>query len=136
MIEIRITVWYTIHYETNRLRKKEMIHWSYPLIKDKLIALGETEGFEISLVSSPYRSQRCNSCGHVRKDQRQGELFKCVNCGNATDADLNAALNLELDPPEVPNWVRQQKLNREGFYWTQDGIITSVGHEPIVRDTA
>lgn len=119
-----------------RQHVSKMKHWTYPLIKDKLTALSETEGFTLSLVDNVYRSQRCSQCGFVRKVQRKDETFKCRQCNYFADADLNAAFNLELDLPKVPYWVRRQQLNRsEGFYWTFDGFST-VGHEPIVRDTA
>ena len=46
---------------------------------------------------------------------------------------MNAASNLALNLYEIPYWVRQQKINRNGFYWKLDGLYTA-GHERIVRD--
>ena len=111
-----------------------MSHWSYTLIKDKLASLSETEGFELAETSNEFRSQSCSRCGLVRKANRKGRTFICKGCGYTADADLNAATNHELDLPEIPYWVRQQQLNRPGFYWLMSGLFT-VGHEPIVRDT-
>ena len=114
-------------------RNKPLIHWVYPLIKQKLLALSETEGFILVEVPNEFRSQRCSSCGWVRKANRKGKMFRCDACGFAADADRNAASNLRLDLIEVPFWVRQRRLNRKGFYWKSTGLFAA-GHEPIVRD--
>jgi transposase len=108
-------------------------HWAYALIKDKLIRLGETEGFCVSEVPNEFRSQRCSSCGWVRKANRKGKTFKCTSCNFSHDADLNAASNLALDLFKVPFWVRLKKLNKEGFFWKPDGLF-SLCQEPIVPD--
>ena len=108
--------------------------WRYTLIKQKLVSLGETEGFRITEVPNAFRSQRCYNCGWVRKANRKGKTFKCNRCNYIADADMNAASNLALSLYEIPNWVRQQRINRNGFYWGPDGLYTT-SHERIVRDT-
>jgi len=41
-------------------------------------------------------SRRCNSCGHISKENRlTQESFLCVECGHAANADTNAAKNIE-----------------------------------------
>lgn len=112
---------------------RQLSHWVYTVIREKVIALSETEGFEFEEVSNAFRSQRCSQCSWVCKVSRKGQTFRCVLCGFTEDADRNAAANLELDLCEIPWWVRRQKLNREGFYWKPDGLF-SAGHELIVRD--
>lgn len=40
-------------------------------------------------------SRRCADCGYVSKENRQTQAhFKCVSCGHAENADLNAAKNI------------------------------------------
>ncbi len=40
-------------------------------------------------------SRTCGQCGHVAADNRQSQaVFKCVRCGHAANADLNAAVNI------------------------------------------
>lgn len=112
----------------------KLSHWTYTEIKGKLARLSETEGFCLAEVPNEFRSQRCSRCGWVRKANRKGKTFTCNICSYTEDADLNAAFNLKLDLFTIPYWVRQQKLNRKGFYWLPDGLYT-VGHECIVRDT-
>jgi len=118
-----------------RGNKSKMIHWTYTAIKKKVESLAEMEGFQIKEVDNRFRSQRCSVCSWVQKVNRRKETFKCQQCSHEQDADLNAALNLELNLYEIPFWVWQKKLNREGFYWKSDGLF-SLGHESIVRDAA
>ena len=49
----------------------------------------------VRLVDPKYTSQRCSTCGHVAKESRESQAaFRCVACGFACNADLNAALNI------------------------------------------
>lgn len=104
-------------------RSRFLNSWTYPLIRQKLVSLSELEGFQIEEMSNKFRSQRCNCCSHVNKANRKGKAFNCKHCGHTDDADLNSSLNLELDLPRVPNWVFEQKLNRTGFFWTEEGVF-------------
>ena len=45
-------------------------------------------------VNPVYTSQRCHQCGHVAEESRRGKRFKCVSCGYAGNADINAAFNI------------------------------------------
>ena len=46
-------------------------------------------------VDARYTSQRCSVCGHTSKDNRKTQSkFKCVACGHADHADLNASANI------------------------------------------
>ncbi len=46
-------------------------------------------------VDPKYTSQRCNQCGHVDKNNRKTQSkFKCVACGHADHADINASANV------------------------------------------
>jgi putative transposase len=42
-----------------------------------------------------FTSQRCSACGHIAADSRKSQaLFRCVACGYACHADVNAAMNI------------------------------------------
>mgnify|MGYP001619768807 CR=1 FL=1 len=46
-------------------------------------------------VAAAYTSQRCSECGHVAPESRKSQAaFRCVACGFACNADLNAARNI------------------------------------------
>jgi transposase len=58
---------------------------------------GRDEGFRIvHLKPRPaYTSQRCSACGHIAAGSRESQaLFRCVACGYACNADVNAARNI------------------------------------------
>jgi len=120
-------------YDLRRGQKssRKLSHWTYPLIKQKLISLSQEKGFQLTEVDNVYRSQRCSQCGWVLKSNRKGKQFICSKCEFAEDADLNASYNLEQELFELPVDFRYKKLNVQGFYWTSD----SCSEEHVVPHT-
>jgi len=108
-------------------------HWTYTLIVDKLKRYCEEQKVSVKEQCCVYRSQRCNVCGLVRKNQRQGKVHKC-QCGYIGDSDLNASLNHEIELPDV-SFMRQLGHNILGFYWKPNGIYDLAGNEFTVRCT-
>ena len=46
-------------------------------------------------INPKYTSQKCNSCGHIAKENRLNQAnFHCVSCGQLQNADFNAAKNI------------------------------------------
>jgi putative transposase len=55
----------------------------------------QARGGELIKVPAPYTSQACSVCGHTEKQNRASQArFKCVACGHAENADVNAAKNI------------------------------------------
>lgn len=51
---------------------------------------------KLVLVNPSYTSQRCNSCGHIEKDNRVSQSkFVCKSCGHTDNADVNASKNIK-----------------------------------------
>jgi putative transposase len=49
----------------------------------------------VEKISPAYTSQRCSACGHIAAGSRESQaLFRCVACGFACNADVNAARNI------------------------------------------
>lgn len=49
-------------------------------------------------------SKRCSKCGHVKSDLTlKDRIYKCNECGNIIDRDLNAAINLKQYAIEIYN---------------------------------
>jgi putative transposase len=49
----------------------------------------------VERINPAYTSQRCSVCGHVAAESRESQaLFRCVACGYASNADVNAARNI------------------------------------------
>lgn len=103
-----------------------MKHWNYAELFDKLDSKLYDAGVQINKVSPTYTSQRCSSCGWVRKGNRKKKEFKCDKCGFTADADLNASTNLSLSLLPIGKQQRLSKINKTGFYWLcscQESIV-------------
>lgn len=124
-------------YDINRYKNtsKLLKRWKNTLIRDKIQKIGEETGVQINFQSSPYRSQRCFSCGYVNKLNRKGKVFLCRMCGYTEDADLNASLNHTKELPKINRNLLHLKLNKEGFYWIEQGIFNLNGEEFTVPHT-
>jgi len=49
----------------------------------------------VEKINPAYTSQQCSACGHVAAESRESQaLFRCVACGYASHADVNAARNI------------------------------------------
>jgi putative transposase len=49
----------------------------------------------VERIPPAYTSQCCSACGHVAAESRESQaLFRCVACGYACNADVNAARNI------------------------------------------
>lgn len=98
--------------------------------------LCQDSGVHYKEQSSPYRSQRCSSCGWVYKKNRKGKVFHCVKCDYIDDADHNASINHEQELYELAHGLINHKLNSIGFYWLSNGIfdikyeVLAVSHCP------
>ena len=111
-------------------------HWTYTQINAQIESRCEALGVRVVEQSAIYRSQRCSKCGWTQKSNRKGKEFKCKCCKHEADADLNGALNHEADLYRLPFGIRELKLNKNGFYWLENGIFDSFGQEitvPVVQ---
>ena len=68
--------------------------WVYRKALNRLQGLSELNGVQLTKVSPVYTSQECSQCGFIRRDNRVGERFCCMNCGYEADADYNASVNI------------------------------------------
>jgi len=104
--------------------------WTYAEIKGKLELTCEKLGVQVVYVSPTYTSQRCSSCGWVRRGNRKGQEFRCNQCSNAMNADLNAARNIVTNLRPIGTKERLLQNNRTGFYWKEVGQDLMV---PVVQ---
>ena len=66
--------------------------WSFNQLRQYISYKAALNGVSVILVNPRYTSKTCNKCHHI--GNRNGKLFKCTNCGNSMDADINASLNI------------------------------------------
>jgi transposase len=61
----------------------------------RLAEKGSASGITVIFADPRFTSQQCRVCGHVASDSRESQaVFRCVNCGHADHADVNAARNI------------------------------------------
>lgn len=66
--------------------------WAFYQLKSFIEYKAKRVGVPVTTIDPAYTSQICNSCYHI--GSRNGESFKCTNCGHSEHADLNAAKNI------------------------------------------
>lgn len=95
------------------------------VVKAKLQDLADRFGIVAHEVDPAYTSQRCSSCGHVHRSNRDGDRFECRRCGLTLHADVNAARNIRqgrsltaldealLRPGDDPTMLRGRRRTLE-----------------------
>ena len=79
------------------------VSWNSLIMKIKYKA--KAKNVQVREINPAFTSQRCNSCGHISRNNRKSQSdFHCENCGNHTNADLNASKNIL----EYDNWSLEQ----------------------------
>ena len=106
--------------------------WTFTTIRTTVERICEETGVQLTQQSSIYRSQRCSSCGFVHKKSRNKKQFTCTQCSHTLDADLNGALNHEVELPDISYVLLSRKLNIAGFYWLESGLYSIDGEEITV----
>lgn len=96
---------------------KKLKHWNYGELFNVLDNKLNEHGVHVNKLNPTYTSQRCSSCGWVRKGNRKGKQFKCDKCSFEQDSDLNASLNLSLNLSPIGKIERLKRNNKKGFYW-------------------
>jgi len=66
--------------------------WSFFQLRYFLAYKAKIAGIRIYVVPAAYSSQTCSACGHMSKSSRiSRDDFRCISCGHAEPADINAA---------------------------------------------
>lgn len=81
------------HGELSRRMNRLLHKFGQQFFVKTLEERSEEFGFEIEKVAPAYSSQTCNACGFVHRDNRKGDVFKCLSCNHHAHADVNAAKN-------------------------------------------
>lgn len=84
-----------IRFTSKRRRKKfrtKLGRWGFYQLRCFLEYKAKLSGVKLIIVNPAYTSKTCCCCHHVGK--RNNKSFKCQNCGNDTDADVNASINI------------------------------------------
>ena len=76
----------------SKVQKTELNRWSFFQLRSFLSYKALLNGIKLIVVPPAYTSQTCHICNHI--GERNGKHFRCENCGNVADADINAAKNI------------------------------------------
>lgn len=88
--------------------------------KQKLADLTENHGIEVHSVNPAYTSKQCSGCGLSTDKNRRGSSFRCVHCGKALHADVNAARNI----------IGRRSAPSDGFrYWSKESVLDYLNQE-------
>ena len=68
--------------------------WAYRYWLKRLEQACEINRISLRTMAPFYTSQTCPSCGHVDRGNRVGQVFQCLSCGHAGNADIIAARNI------------------------------------------
>lgn len=76
----------------SKQQKTELNRWSFYQLRQYLSYKSLLSGVKLVAVPPAYTSQTCSVCNHI--GIRNGKHFSCKNCGNTSDADINASKNI------------------------------------------
>jgi IS605 OrfB family transposase len=78
----------------NGKKNKKLGKWSFAELRSIIEYKATTIGKKVAAIDPRYTSRTCSKCGFQKKENRNGRIFKCMNCGFQIDADLNASRNI------------------------------------------
>jgi len=76
----------------NKKFRTKLNKWNFHQLRSFLEYKSLLNGVDLKVVEPAYTSKTCSECYHIGK--RANKSFKCKNCGNNMDADLNASINI------------------------------------------
>ena len=74
--------------------RKALAPWTYSQVIKRVQELAEENCVRFQFVPPAYTSQACPKCRHTDAGNRNNEVFKCLKCSYAADADYVGALNI------------------------------------------
>lgn len=74
--------------------RKAIAPWTYRHVLTRIEQLAQENRVLLVRVDPANTSRTCPKCGAAKKENRKGELFRCLTCNHAADADHVGALNI------------------------------------------
>ena len=82
--------------------RQALSSWSFYQLRQFIEYKAKAVGVRVIYVDPRNTSRTCSKCGYVdKKSRKDQEHFVCTACGNAINADTNAALNIARRGAEV-----------------------------------
>jgi len=74
--------------------RKAMVPWTYRHCLNRISNLAQENRVLLVSVDPANTSRTCPMCGAVHKENRKGEVFRCITCNHTGDADTVGSLNI------------------------------------------
>jgi putative transposase len=86
--------------------------WPHGILQERTDFKASAAGCRREQVNPAYTSQMCPYCGFVKGKNRNGDRFKCLNCGHEQGADRVAAMNLKArrTDPDITLWTPKERV--------------------------
>jgi putative transposase len=96
----------------SRQLSRQVSLWPRGLLQERTEFKASAAGCRRERVNPAYTSQMCPRCGFVNGKNRQGDRFKCLNCGYEQGADRVAAMNLKarVTDPGITVWTPKERV--------------------------
>ena len=76
-------------------KANQKVHqWSHGHVRHLLTYKAERLGMHVALQEESYTSKTCSACGHLRKSQVAGRVFRCPKCHWIYHRDGVGAMNI------------------------------------------
>jgi len=104
----------TVRHEQRERHSK----WAFGQLRRFIEYKAKIAGVLVELIDARNTSRTCSECGYVDKNNRHGQVFKCLACGHEENADLNAAKNIAAEGRSQSAYSglpfgNERKLNRK-----------------------
>jgi IS605 OrfB family transposase len=78
-----------------RAERRQRASWAFHQLRMFLTYKAQRDGVPVAVVDPRNTSRTCSACGACdKRNRRSQDRFLCVACGYATNADVNAAVNI------------------------------------------
>jgi putative transposase len=91
---------------SSRWRSGRLHSWNPFQLERQVLYKSRLEGVPVTYVDARGTSKDCSRCGCV--GLRQGNLFKCSNCGRVGNAHVNGAFNIAQRPSILTSALKMQ----------------------------
>lgn len=104
-----------IEFDRGKSSNRRNSMWVRGKLLSKLEETLNWHGYDVVKVDPAFTSKLCPKCNNVHKDNRNGKIFKCTQCGHTDDADHNASINIKnrAFDEEITTVVKQYRYNTE-----------------------
>jgi putative transposase len=110
--------------KSRRGQRYSLNSWSFYQQEQMLLYKAKKYGVPIFYVASQYTSQRCSDCGHIERENRNGNLFRCLKCGKVENSGANAGFNIAyLHKKGISQFCKESDLQKGNTDSPKEAIL-------------